>query len=69
MSRGITTRRDAMAVLRMRLASDLSEIDHWTGSFDLGDDVIGLLLDARGSVKEAIELIAAVEEIMPEKER
>ena len=69
MSRGITNRRDAISALRLRLISDLGSIDYWTGEFDLGPEIVGLLLDARGSLRETIELVAACEEMMVDEER
>lgn len=69
MSRGIINRKGAVHVLRTRLESDLSEIDHWSGSFDLGDEAIAKFLEARIAVREAILLVGEAMELIPEEER
>ena len=67
--RGPQTKKDCLSASRICLMSDLGRLDYWAGSFDLGPEVVGLLLDARGSLRETIELVAACEEIMPEEEK
>ena len=68
MSRGLTSKKDCLSVLRLRLLSELGSLDYWTGSFELGDEVIGLLLEARIALQEAVLLVARAEETMQNEE-
>lgn len=68
MSRGITSRKDAVSSLRIRLESCLTEIDHWSGSFDLDDEAIAKFLEARIAVRQAVLLVGEAEGLMPDEE-
>ncbi len=67
MGRGITSTRDALSVLRLRLLSELGVVDYWMGSFDIGDDAVALLLEARIALQETVLLVARAEELVPEE--
>lgn len=66
--RGPQTKKDALSVIRLRLLSDLGALDYWTGSFDLGDEAIGRLLDARIALQVAIQRMFEAEGMMTGKE-
>lgn len=68
-SRSLQTRKDHVSALRIRLESCLTEVDHWSGSFDLGDEIIARFLEARVTVREAVLLVGEAEGLMPEEER
>ena len=68
MSRGLTSRKDCVAAIRLCLLSDLGRIDHWTGSFDLGDETIAKLLEARIALQEAIMCVSEAENLMTDEE-
>lgn len=67
MSRGLITRRDHADALRLRLLSCLSEIDHWSGPFDEGDEFVAKMLDARIAVQEAVACVAEAEGLMKDE--
>jgi hypothetical protein len=69
MSRGITSKRDALSVLRLRLLAELKDLDYWTGSFDIGDEAIAKLVEARIALQETIVCVGEAEELVPDEER
>lgn len=68
MSRGLITRRDHVSALRIRLESSLKECDHWSGSFDEGDEFVSLMLEARIAVREAVLRVGEAVNLMPNDE-
>lgn len=69
MSRGITSRKDAISVLSKCLIENLASIDYWTGSFDIPDEAIAKFLEARIAVRQAVLLVGEAEALIPDEER
>ena len=69
MSRGIQTRKQSVEALVIRLRSCLEEVDHWTGSFDEGDEFVGRMCDARVTLDYAKHLVESACKLMPEEDR
>ena len=68
MSRSPQTRKQHVEALTIRLRACLSEVDHWAGSFDYGDEFVGSMCDARVTLDYAVHLVESAAKLMPEEE-
>lgn len=64
----LTTRRQHVELLVLRMEACLKEMDHWSGSFDLGDEAVGQFLDARIAMEHSVRHAKTAIAVMPEEE-